>query len=54
MKGQAAKDYNELVRSCEKARWEFMVHRQAVGFTIRNYQLVTSMYPIPPQIAEEQ
>jgi hypothetical protein len=44
------RDYNELVALCEKTRWEFMVHRQAVGFTIKNYELVTSLYRIPPRL----
>ena len=39
-----------LVKECEKARWQFMVHRQAVGFTIKNYELVTTLYKIPPKI----
>ena len=43
-------EYNALVKECEVARWEFMVQRQAVGFTIKNYELVTSLYKIPPKI----
>ena len=43
-------EYNALVKECETARWEFMVQRQAVGFTIKNYELVTSLYKIPPKI----
>ena len=43
-------EYNKLVKVCEKARWEYMVHRQACGFTIHNYQIVTSLYPLPPTL----
>jgi hypothetical protein len=48
---QQVQEYNDLVSLCEKARWEFMVHRQAVGFTIRNYEMVTTIYKIPPKMA---
>ena len=45
-------EHNQLIKLCQQARWEFMVHRQAVGFTIQNYQLVTSLYVIPPMLEE--
>ena len=32
-----------MVRMCEKARWEFLVHRQSCGFMIKNYDLVHSL-----------
>lgn len=49
-----AKEYNRLVKECEKVRWEYMVHRQSCGFTIHNYQIVTSMYKLPPLIPVEE
>ena len=45
-------EYNHMVKICEKARWEFMVHRQACGFTIKNYELVTTIYKLPRLLEE--
>ena len=51
-----AKDYEEALKSAHhhnearkrsiKARWELLVHRQAVGFTVDNYTVVHTTFPI--------
>ena len=45
---ELVEDYNLLVKECESARYELIVHRQSVGFTIRNQELVHSLYKVPP------
>jgi hypothetical protein len=41
-----AKQYNEHRRKCLHARWELMVHRQAVGFIVGNHKYVVETFPI--------
>ena len=43
---QAALRYNEARKNAIKARWELLVHRQAVGFTVDNHSVVHSTFPI--------
>lgn len=43
---EAAKQVNEHRAVAVKARWELMVHRQAVGFIVGNHQYVISKFPI--------
>ncbi len=43
---QAAERYNEARRKALTARWELLVHRQAVGFTVDNHSVVHSTFPI--------
>ncbi|KAL3781216.1 hypothetical protein HJC23_003533 [Cyclotella cryptica] len=38
--------YNEARKRALKARWELLVHRQAVGFTTENHNVVHSTFPI--------
>lgn len=39
--------YNDARERAITARWELLVHRQAVGFTIGNYSYVHNVFPIP-------
>ena len=43
---QSALSYNEARKDAIKARWELLVHRQAVGFTVDNHSVVHSTFPI--------
>ena len=47
---QAALSYNEARKNAIKARWELLVHRQAVGFTVDNHSVVHSTFPIGPSL----
>ena len=47
---QAALSYNEARKNAIKARWELLVHRQAVGFTVDNHSVVHSTFPIGPAL----
>eukprot|EP00568_Trieres_chinensis_P003203 CAMPEP_0183296558 /NCGR_PEP_ID=MMETSP0160_2-20130417/4059_1 /TAXON_ID=2839 ORGANISM="Odontella Sinensis, Strain Grunow 1884" /NCGR_SAMPLE_ID=MMETSP0160_2 /ASSEMBLY_ACC=CAM_ASM_000250 /LENGTH=241 /DNA_ID=CAMNT_0025458181 /DNA_START=77 /DNA_END=803 /DNA_ORIENTATION=+ len=38
--------HNKLRDEALKARWELLVHRQAVGFIVDNHNVVHSMFPI--------
>lgn len=38
--------YNQARKQALKARWELVVHRQAVGFTTENHNVVHSAFPI--------
>lgn len=42
--------YNEHRQAALTARWELIVHRQAVGFIVNNHSYVTEQYPIPDAI----
>ena len=52
---ETAKKYNAYRKSCLHARWELLVHRQAVGFTVGNHKHVVETFPIgdPLPIAGE-
>ncbi|KAL7571200.1 hypothetical protein ACA910_008861 [Epithemia clementina (nom. ined.)] len=43
---QSAQQYNQLRQEAIKARWELMVHRQAVGLIVNNHKYVAQHYPI--------
>lgn len=38
--------HNECRKLAEKARWELIVHRQAVGFIVSNHKICTETFPI--------
>mmetsp|Transcript_2826 Transcript_2826/g.8124 ORF Transcript_2826/g.8124 Transcript_2826/m.8124 type:complete len:215 (+) Transcript_2826:135-779(+) len=38
--------HNEYRNDCVKARWELIVHRQAVGFIVGNHKFVMEKFPI--------
>mmetsp|Transcript_10087 Transcript_10087/g.15320 ORF Transcript_10087/g.15320 Transcript_10087/m.15320 type:complete len:214 (+) Transcript_10087:86-727(+) len=42
-----ASRYNEARERAIKARWELLVHRQAVGFTVGNHSYVHNAFRIP-------
>mmetsp|Transcript_59690 Transcript_59690/g.69767 ORF Transcript_59690/g.69767 Transcript_59690/m.69767 type:complete len:187 (-) Transcript_59690:184-744(-) len=42
----SATRYNSFREIAVKARWELVVHRQAVGFIVNNHKLVHERYPI--------
>jgi hypothetical protein len=44
---QAATTFNQYRADAVQARWELMVHRQAVGFIVNNHEYVQKDYPIP-------
>ncbi|KAL3803234.1 hypothetical protein ACHAWO_005591 [Cyclotella atomus] len=41
-----ANRHNEARKRAIKARWELLVHRQAVGFTVDNHSVVHETFPI--------
>jgi hypothetical protein len=41
-----ANRHNEARKRALKARWELLVHRQAVGFTVDNHSVVHATFPI--------
>ena len=41
-----ARRHNEARKRALKARWELLVHRQAVGFTVDNHTVVHETFPI--------
>lgn len=43
---ECAKRHNEFREYAEKARWELIVHRQAVGFIVNNHRFVMEKFPI--------
>jgi hypothetical protein len=43
---KTAERYNELRKEAMKARWELLVHRQAVGFIVDNHNTVARHFPI--------
>ena len=40
-------NHNRLRKKATDARWELLVHRQAVGFITNNHRFVNEMFPIP-------
>jgi len=51
---QAARSYNQFRKHAIQARWELMVHRQAVGFVIGNQTLVYEKFPIGERLPEHE
>jgi hypothetical protein len=45
-----ANRFNERRREAVKARWELIVHRQAIGMIVNNHEFVMNHYPIPEAI----
>lgn len=45
-----ANKHNEARKRAIKARWELLVHRQAVGFTVDNHAVVHETFPIRPAL----
>mmetsp|Transcript_7495 Transcript_7495/g.9784 ORF Transcript_7495/g.9784 Transcript_7495/m.9784 type:complete len:127 (+) Transcript_7495:333-713(+) len=41
--------YNSCREAAVSARWELLIHRQAVGFRFQNQKYVETKYPIPPR-----
>jgi hypothetical protein len=46
----AVERYNRYIKDAEKARWELLVHRQAIGFITQNHRFVHDTFPIPDKI----
>lgn len=42
--------HNQYIKDAEKARWELLVHRQAIGFITQNHRYVHDTFPIPEKI----
>ena len=49
----AAARYNEARSRAIQARWELLVHRQAVGFTVDNHSVVHGTFPIGDRLPED-
>jgi hypothetical protein len=53
----SAHRYNEARERAIKARWELLVHRQAVGFTVDNHSYVHKTFhihdPLPVKLDEQ-
>mmetsp|Transcript_13285 Transcript_13285/g.23901 ORF Transcript_13285/g.23901 Transcript_13285/m.23901 type:complete len:208 (+) Transcript_13285:3-626(+) len=49
-----AKKHNQYRKDCIQARWELIVHRQAVGFIVGNHQYVTNKFPIGEALPEDE
>jgi hypothetical protein len=47
----SAHRYNEARERAIKARWELLVHRQAVGFTVGNHSYVHNAFRIPDALS---
>jgi hypothetical protein len=48
-----AKEHNSFRKQGIKARWELLVHRQAVGFIVDNHKVIMEKYPIGDALPEE-
>lgn len=46
--------YNEYWSQAHAARWELIVHRQAVGFLVDNHSTVQRHFPIPSKLEYEE
>ena len=46
-----ANQHNQYRKDAIKARWELLVHRQAVGFIINNHKFVHEKFPIADAIS---
>jgi hypothetical protein len=49
-----ALQYNYYRKQAETARWELIVHRQAIGFIVDNHKFVCDKYPISPALPETE
>ncbi|CAB9505922.1 expressed unknown protein [Seminavis robusta] len=49
-----AQQYNLYREQAKTARWELIVHRQAVGFIVNNHSFVSNKYPISPALPETE
>jgi ABC-type uncharacterized transport system substrate-binding protein len=49
---ECVNDHNKYRKDCIQARWELIVHRQAVGFIVGNHQYVISTFPIGEALPE--
>lgn len=49
----SANRHNEARERAIKARWELLVHRQAVGFTVGNHSYVHNAFRIPDALSVE-
>ncbi len=45
-----ANTHNQWRKDCLQARWELIVHRQAVGFTVGNHKFVMEKFPIGDEL----
>jgi hypothetical protein len=54
VKKKAAQQHNEYRKQCIQARWELMVHRQAIGFIVGNHTYVMKSFPIGDALPEEE
>jgi hypothetical protein len=48
-----AREHNSFRKQGIQARWELLVHRQAVGFIVNNHKVVMDKYPIGDALPEE-
>ena len=48
-----AAEFNDLRKKAEYARWQLLIHRQALGFVHRNHIIVQEAYPLPKPIKDE-
>lgn len=51
---ERAKQYNFYREQAKTARWELIVHRQAIGFIVNNHKFVSDKYPISPALPETE
>lgn len=49
----SAKKHNGYRKDCVQARWELLVHRQAVGFIVGNHKYVMENFPIGEELPED-
>lgn len=49
---QHSQQHNLYRKDCVQARWELIVHRQAVGFIVGNHKYVTEKFPIAEALPE--
>jgi hypothetical protein len=47
-----AQQHNLYRKDCLHARWELIVHRQAVGFIVGNHKYVTEKFPVAEALPE--
>jgi len=50
---QSATRHNDARKRAIKARWELLVHRQAVGFTVDNHSVIHTTFPISEALPAE-
>ncbi|KAL3801001.1 hypothetical protein ACHAW5_000776 [Stephanodiscus triporus] len=50
---ESARHHNDARKRAIKARWELLVHRQAVGFTVDNHSVVHKTFPIGEALPEK-